>query len=68
MVFFAGCCGSKEKEGMTEIRFDVWSQKMAKKKLTVAPELKTLPPIIAAFSAHVHRAHVQAWRCQLIHQ
>ena len=59
-LFFAGCYGSKTKEGMTKIRFDVWSQKMANKKLTAAPELKTLLPTTAAFSAYVHRAHVQA--------
>ena len=40
---------------------------MCNKKLTAAPELKTLPPTTATFSTHVHRAHVQAaiWRAAL---
>ena len=52
---------------MTAVRFDVWSQKMANKKLTAAPQLRTLPPTTEAFSQHVQRAHLQAaiWRSTL---
>jgi len=66
-AFFAACYGSQETEDMSAIRFDVWSSKMANKKLTSAPELKTLPPTTVAFIQHVLRAHLQAaiWRAAL---
>ena len=65
--FLAACYGSKERASMTAVRFDVWSQKIANKKLTAAPQLKALPPTTEAFTEHVHRAHVQAaiWRATL---
>ena len=52
---------------MTAVRFDIWSQKMGNKKLTAAPQLKSLPPTTEAFTEHVHRAHFQAavWRAAL---
>ena len=34
-------------------------QKMAKPKLTKAPELKSLPPTKEAFELHVLKAHIQ---------
>ena len=66
-AFYAACYGYQETEDMSAIRFDVWSSKMANKKLTSAPELKTLPPTTAAFIQHVLRAHLQAaiWRAAL---
>ena len=65
--FLAACYGSKERDNMTAVRFDIWSQKMGNKKLTAAPQLKSLPPTTAAFTEHVHRAHLQAavWRAAL---
>ena len=67
--FLAACYGSKERDNMTAVRFDIWSQKMGDKKLTAAPQLKSLPPTTAAFTEHVHRAHLQAavWRAAFQH-
>ena len=66
-AFYAACYGSHATEDMSAIRFDVWSSKMANKKLTAAPELKSLPPTTAAFTQHVLRAHFQTaiWRAAL---
>ncbi len=49
---------------MSEIRYDIWSSKMANAKLTSAPDLKSLPPTVDAYEVHVRRAHFQAsiWR------
>ena len=44
---------------MSLVRADVWSKKMAKPKLTKAPELKSLPPTKEAFELHFLRAHIQ---------
>lgn len=65
--FLAACYGSKERDNMTAVRFDIWSQKMGNKKLTAAPQLKSLPPTTETFTEHVHRAHFQAavWRAAL---
>jgi len=65
--FLAACYGSKERDNMTAVHFDIWSQKMGNKKLTAAPQLKSLPPTTEAFTEHVHRAHFQAavWRAAL---
>lgn len=40
---------------------------MANKKLTAAPDLKTIPPVSADFTEHVYRAHMQTavWRVAL---
>ena len=66
-TFIAACYGSKERKNMTAVRFEIWSQKMAHKRITAAPSLKTLPPTTEAFEEHVIRAHVQAaiWRSAL---
>ena len=65
--FLAACYGSKERDNMTAVRFVIWSQKMGNKKLTAAPQLKSLPPTTAAFTEHVHRAPLQAavWHAAL---
>ena len=44
---------------MSLVRADVWSKKMAKPKLTKAPELKSLPPTKEAFELHFLRAQIQ---------
>ena len=55
--------GSK-KEDMSEIRVEMWAKTMSKKRVTSAPELKSLPPTSEAFAQNVRRAHFQAaiWR------
>ena len=44
---------------MSEIRYGVWSSKMAKHKINNTPTLKSLPPTSAAFGEHVSHAHHQ---------
>ena len=56
--FIAACYGCYG-VNMSLVRADVWSKKMAKQKLTKAPELKSLPPTKEAFELHVLRAHIQ---------
>ena len=65
--FVAACYGSRERTNMSAARYDIWTSKMANKKLTTAPQLKTLPPTTEAFDEHVHRAHFQVaiWRSAL---
>ncbi|KAK2147615.1 hypothetical protein LSH36_544g03002 [Paralvinella palmiformis] len=62
--FIAACYGSHERTNMSAIRYDIWTSKMANKKLTAVPQLKTLPPTTEVFGEHVHRAHsrVVIWR------
>ena len=55
--FLAACYGSKERDNMTAVRFDIWSQKMGNKKLTAAPQLKSLPPTTAAYPKQTTRMH-----------
>ena len=57
--FIAACYGSKKRDSMSQARIDVWSRKMAKPKLSKAPELKSLPPTTEAFEQNVRRAHIQ---------
>ena len=57
--FIAACYGSKKGDSMSQVRIDVWSRKMAKPKLTKAPELKSLPPTTEAFEQNVRRTHIQ---------
>ena len=57
--FMADCYGSTKRDNMSDIRVDVWSAKMARRKVTAAPELKTLPPTSEAFELNVQRAHIQ---------
>ena len=51
--FIAACNGSHERTNMSAARYDIWTSKMANKKLTTAPQLKTLPPTTEAFGEHV---------------
>jgi len=44
---------------MSDVRVDVWSTKVARRKVTAAPELKNLPPTTEAFEMSVRRAHIQ---------
>ncbi len=44
---------------MSQARIEAWSRKMAKPRLSKAPELKTLPPTTEAFEQNVLRAHIQ---------
>jgi len=41
---YATCYGFKGVGDMSDIRYGVWSSKMANTKLSAAPELKALPP------------------------
>ena len=65
--FIAACYGSGNVPNMSTARYNIWTSKMANKKLTSAPSLKVLPPTTEAFQQHVHRAHFQAaiWRSAL---
>ena len=53
--FMAACYGSTKRN----VRVDVWSTKMARRKVTAAPELKNLPSTTQAFEMNVRRAHIQ---------
>lgn len=57
--FIAACYGSRITHDMSSVRYDIWTTKMAKKRITLAPALKCLPPTTEAFSKHVHQAHYQ---------
>jgi hypothetical protein len=52
------------------MRVEIWAKRMSKKRVTSAPELKTLPPTSAAFIQNVSRAHFQAavWRSAILPQ
>ena len=65
--FIACCYGSRENKSMSDARYEVWTTKMANKRIKTAPPLKTLPPTTEAFRQHVLRAHLQAaiWRAAL---
>ena len=53
------CYGSRVKEIMSKLRYRMWLTKMAKKKVTATPKLKSLPPTSEAFAENVKRAHLQ---------
>ena len=57
--FMAACYGSTKRNSTSDVRVDVWSTKMARQKVTAAPELKNLPPTAEAFEMNVRRAHIQ---------
>jgi len=61
---FVGHCFGTNKNNLSDMRVEIWSKKMSKKRVTAAPELKTLPPTSEAFLQNVYRAHFQAgiWR------
>ena len=65
--FISKCYGPKYSEDMSELRYSVWSTKMANQKLSSAPKLKSLPPTSDSFTEHVHRAHYQTmiWKSSL---
>ena len=56
--FIAACYGSKKRD-MSLARIDVWSRKMAKPKLSKAPELKSLSPTTVELEHNVRKAHIQ---------
>ena len=57
--FMAACYGSTKRNSMSEVRVDIWSTKMVRRKITAAPELKSLPPTTEAFEINVRRARIQ---------
>ena len=65
--FIATCYGAKCDGDLSKIRYDVWSSKMAKSKISCAPKLKSIPPTSDAFAEHVKRAHYQTiiWKSSL---
>ena len=65
--FISKCYGSKYDGDMSEMRYAVWSDKMANTKISSAPKLKSLPPTSYAFAQHVYRAHYQTmvWKSSL---
>jgi hypothetical protein len=52
-VFMAACYGVRGIVNMSEVRTEVWSQKMSRTNVTIAPELKSLAP------TNVKTAHIQ---------
>ena len=65
--FVAACYGYPKEDNVEELRFKVWSVKMANSRINSAPQLKILPPTQPVFEKHVLRAHLQAaiWRASL---
>ena len=65
--FISKCYGIKNDGDMSEMRYALWSTKMANRKITSAPKLKSLPPTADAFAQHVYRAHYQTmiWKSAL---
>lgn len=63
----AACYGSKGKDSMSQVRYEMWLAKTAKKKVTTAPKLKSLPPTTASFVENVKHAHLQTciWKAAL---
>ena len=47
--FAAACYGSKAKGNMSEIRYDVWTTRTGRRKVTTTPKLNALPPTTEAF-------------------
>jgi len=59
-AFIAACYGCKEQgNNISEVRYSVWSSKMANHNITACPKLKSLPPTHDAFVQHVYRSHYQ---------
>ena len=65
--FLAACYGYPQEANMNELRFAIWSSKMANSKLNSAPQLKILPPTNVVFEQQMLRAHLQAaiWMASL---
>ena len=57
--FAAACYGIKAKGTMSEIRYDVWTTRTGRRKVTTTPKLNALPPTTEAFEENVKRAHLQ---------
>jgi hypothetical protein len=57
---FIGACYNFEdiNNGMSEIRYKVWTAKYGR-SITTAPKIQSLPPSTAAFTENVKRAHLQ---------
>ena len=55
--FIGSCFGYSNETCMSDIRFKVWTRKMAKQKGTSVPHLKSLPPTDESFQQNVKRAH-----------
>ena len=64
-AFISACYVSKTKGDLSEVRVEVWSEKMGRKKITSAPELKSIPPTKDAFRENVLRAHIHCSGCNL---
>ena len=58
--FIASCYGYHNENNMSSLRYKVWTNKTANRKLNSAPHLRVLPPTSEAFEQHVYRAHLQA--------
>lgn len=60
--------GSVNGGTMSDFRYQIWTHKMARKNITSAPELKSIPPTSEAFKQHVLRAHNQTiiWKSALL--
>ena len=56
---FVAACYGKKSINMSNVRFDVWLTKMAKKNIRQAPKLQSLPPTSELFSENVKRAQLQ---------
>ena len=66
-LFFAGCYGSKTKEGMTKIRFDVWSQSSLQpqsSRLFHRPQLRS----VHMYTGHMYKLQYGVRRWKLTHQ
>ena len=57
--FVAACYGCRAGGQMSEIRYQTWLSKTGRKKTTVAPKMKCLPPTSEAFEENVKRARLQ---------
>ena len=60
ITFIAACYKLREMKSMSAVWCKVRSKKMANKRITAAPNLKSLPPTTEAFEEHVLRVHVQS--------
>jgi hypothetical protein len=66
-VFIATCYGTKAKDDMSKARYEKWLSKVANRKVTTAPKLRSFPPTSEAFAENVKRAHLQTsiWKSAL---
>ena len=45
---------------MSDIRYEMWQEKICSKNITSVPALKTLPPTSVVFGEHMKRSHFQS--------